>query len=157
MQCTPIGVIRTPHTSPNGTPIQPVGAEGIKGTLEIEEKYVAGLKDLKGFTYIILLYHFHEAKKYTLHVQPYLETQKIGLFATRFPARPNPIGISIVKMDRVEGNLVYVEDVDMLDRTPLLDIKPFIPKVDNRLDGKIGWLEGRAEKMKHAKSDGRVG
>ncbi len=157
MEYQPIGVIRTPHISPKGTPIQPVGAKGIKGVVELNKEYVEGLKDLDGFTYIILLYHFHKAGKYSLSVQPYMMDEKKGLFSTRFPSRPNSIGISVVKVDRVEDNKVYVEDVDMLDGTPLLDIKPFIPKVDNRLEGKVGWLEGRAEKMKHTKADGRVG
>ena len=86
-----------------------------------------------------------------------MKRKKKGLFATRFQARPNSIGFSVVKLDRVEDNKVYIEDVDMLDGTPLLDIKPFITNVDNRLDGKIGWLEGRSEKMKKAEADGRDG
>lgn len=157
MEFTPIGVIRTPHKTMKGTPIQPVGAKGVKGVIELNEEYVNGLKDLDGFTYIILLYVFHKSEGFSLHIQPYLEKEEKGLFATRFQARPNPIGFSVVKLERIEGNKIYVEDVDMLDGTPLLDIKPFIPNVDNRLDGKIGWLEGRSEKMRKAKADGRDG
>ena len=157
MEFKPIGVIHTPFTDPKGTPIQPVGAEGAEGVIEISEEYVDGLKDLDGFTYIILIYLFHKSKSYSLRVSPYLEKEERGLFATRFPARPNPIGISVVKLRKVEGSKVYINDVDMLDGTPLLDIKPFIPDVDNREKGRIGWLENRVKGMRTAKSDGRIG
>ncbi len=116
MEFTPIGVIRTPYKTLKGTPIQPVGAKGVKGVIELNEEYVDGLKDLDGFTYIILLYVFHKSEGYSLHIQPYLEKENKGLFATRFQARPNPIGFSVVKMDRVEDNKVYVEEVDMLSK-----------------------------------------
>ena len=142
MEFTPIGVIRTPYKTLKGTPIQPVGAKGVKGVIELNEEYVDGLKDLDGFTYIILLYVFHKSEGYSLHIQPYLEKEKKGLFATRFQARPNPIGVSVVKMDRVEDNKVYVEEVDMLDGTPLLDIKPFITNVETDLTVRSVGLRG---------------
>lgn len=157
MEFTPIGVIHTPFTDLKGTPIQPVGADEAEGVIEVDEKYVNGLKDLDGFTYIMLLYVFHRSKAYSLRVKPYLEEVERGLFATRFPARPNPIGVSVVRLSGIEGNKVYVKDVDMLDGTPLLDIKPYIPDVDNREDGRIGWLEDSVRLMRTARSDGRVG
>lgn len=156
MEFSSIGLIRTPYIDPKETPIQPVGAKGVEGWIELQENYVEGLQDLDGFTYIILLYVFHKSKGYKLKVRPYLEKTTRGLFSTRFPARPNPIGISVVKLIKIAGNKVYIEDVDMLDGTPLLDIKPFIPNADNR-EGKIGWLENRVRRMRTAKADGRVG
>jgi len=152
----PIGVIHTPHTDPKGTPIQSIGARDIKGTIELNPEYVDGLQDLDGFSHIILLYVFHKARAYSLKVLPYLETEKRGLFATRYPARPNPIGLSVVRLDSIEGNVLHILDVDMLDGTPLLDIKPFIPDADNRLDTRVGWLEDKVERMDRAKSDGRA-
>ncbi len=156
MEFSPIGVVRTPHVDPKGTPIQPVGAVDIEGFIELKQEYVEGLKDLDGFSHLILLYHFHRSKKYSLKVKPYLEDKWRGIFATRYPARPNPIGLSVVRLSRIEGNRIYVLDVDMLDETPLLDIKPFIPDVDNRENARIGWLEKRVSRMREAKSDGRI-
>lgn len=128
----------------------------IEGFIELKQEYVEGLKDLDGFSHLILLYHFHRSKKYSLKVKPYLEDEWRGIFATRYPARPNPIGLSVVRLSRIEGNKLYVLDVDMLDGTPLLDIKPFIPEVDNRENARIGWLEKRVSRMREAKSDGRI-
>ena len=156
MEFSPIGVIRTPHVDPKGTPIQSVGAVDIEGLIELKQEYFEGLKDLDGFSHLILLYHFHRSKKYSLKVKPYLEDKMRGIFATRYPARPNPIGLSVVRLSRIEGNRIYVLDVDMLDETPLLDIKPFIPDVDNRENARIGWLEKRVSRMRKAKSDGRI-
>jgi tRNA-Thr(GGU) m(6)t(6)A37 methyltransferase TsaA len=117
---------------------------------------VEALQDLDGFSHIILIYVFHRSTGYSLKVTPYLETQQRGLFATRYPARPNPIGLSVVRLNRIEDNMVYILDVDMLDGTPLLDIKPFIPEVDNRENTRIGWLADRVTRMNEAKSDGRA-
>jgi tRNA-Thr(GGU) m(6)t(6)A37 methyltransferase TsaA len=152
----PIGVIHTSYTEPKGTPIQPIGAKDIKGTIELKPEYVDGLQDLDGFSHIILLYLFHRAKPYSLKVLPYLETQERGVFATRYPSRPNPVGLSVVRLEKIEGNVLHVLDVDVLDGTPLLDIKPFIPDVDNRLDARIGWLEEKVQRMERTKSDGRA-
>ena len=156
MDCIPIGVIHTPHKDPKGTPIQPIGAKDIKGIIELEPKYVEGLDDLEGFSHIILLYHFHKSKSYSLKVKPYMDQNKRGVFATRYPARPNPIGLSVVRLNRIIENRLFISDVDMLDETPLLDIKPFIPEVDNRDTARIGWLENRAHRMSKTKSDGRI-
>jgi tRNA-Thr(GGU) m(6)t(6)A37 methyltransferase TsaA len=136
-------------------PIQPSGAKGIGGTVEIKKKYAAGLKDLEGFEYIILIYHFHRSEGYNLEVKPFLDDNLRGVFATRAPNRPNAIGMSIVRMLRVEGNILHIEDVDILDGTPLLDIKPYVPDFDIRKTKAIGWLSRKAVKAVIKKSDGR--
>jgi len=151
----PIGVIRTPFKSPVGVPIQPSAGRGIKGLVEVFPEYMEGLKDLEGFSHIILIYHFHLVKKSLLRVIPYMDDEPRGVFATRAPARPNPIGISIVKLIKIEKNKLYVEDIDIVDGTPLLDIKPYVPEFDYRPKVRIGWLEKRVKKLKEMRNDGR--
>ncbi len=151
----PIGVIRTPFKDAEGVPIQPTAARGVKGIVEVYPEYAEGLKDLEGFSHIILIYHFHLIKTCRLLVVPYLDSEVRGVFATRAPARPNPIGISIVRLLRIEGNVLHVEDVDIVDGTPLLDIKPYVPQFDSRLQVRIGWLEGRVSRLKEARDDRR--
>jgi len=151
----PIGVIRTPFKSPVGVPIQPSAGKGIKGLVEVFPEYIEGLKDLEGFSHIILIYHFHLVKKSLLRVIPYMDDEPRGVFATRAPARPNPIGISIVKLIKIEKNKLYVEDIDIVDGTPLLDIKPYVPEFDYRPKVRIGWLEKRVKKLKEMRNDGR--
>ncbi len=157
-ECTyrPIGVIHTPHKEPKGTPIQPTGALGIKGTIELNPEYHQGLKDLEGFSHIILLYHFHRAEGYSLQVKPYMDKDTHGVFATRIPGRPNPIGLSVVRLLDIEGGTLHIQDVDILDGTPLLDIKPYVPAFDHRETDRIGWLTGRSGDVQHTKSDGRL-
>lgn len=137
----PIGTIFTPHVDIDHMPIQPTAARGVRGYIEIFEEYADGLKDLEGFSHITLLYHFHEICGYELVVTPFMDTEKHGIFATKAPKRPNAIGVSTVKLLGIEGNILTVEQVDMLDGTPLIDIKPFYPRYDNRRNVKIGWLE----------------
>lgn len=151
----PIGVIRTPFKSPRGTPIQPPAARGVRGTVVVYPEYAAGLKDLDGFSHVILVYHFHLVKSYRLLVVPFLDSEARGVFATRAPARPNPIGISVVKLLEVRGNVLHVEDVDVVDGTPLLDIKPYVPHFDGRPHARIGWLERRVARLRAARDDGR--
>lgn len=151
----PIGVIRTPFKSPVGVPIQPSAGRGVKGLVEVFPEYAEGLKDLEGFSHIILIYHFHLIKKTSLKVIPYMDNEYRGVFATRAPARPNPIGISIVKLVKIEENKLHIEDVDIVDGTPLLDIKPYVPEFDYRPKVKIGWLEKRIKKLKDTRDDGR--
>lgn len=122
-------------------PIQPIAAKGIKGKIELLPKYAAGLKDLEGFSHITLIYHFHKIEGFELEVIPFMDTEKRGIFACKAPKRPNAIGISTVKVIKIENNIIYVEEVDMLNGTPLIDIKPFYPKYDNRDNVTIGWLE----------------
>ncbi|MBA7713565.1 tRNA (adenine(37)-N6)-methyltransferase [subsurface metagenome] len=151
----PIGIIHSPFKQPRGTPIQPAGARDIEGTVEIAPEYVDGLKDIEGFSHIILIYHFHLSKGYSLAVKPYMDDQSRGLFATRAPSRPNPIGISMVRLVRVDGNILLIRDVDIVDGTPLLDIKPYVPKFDTPEVEKTGWLEETVNKLSRAKDDGR--
>ena len=151
----PIGIVHSPFKEPKGTPIQPKVASNIEGKVEVFFEYVDGLKDLDGFSHIILIYHFHLSKKAPLLVKPYMDVQEHGVFATRSPSRPNPIGISTVRLIRVEENLLFVRDIDIVDGTPLLDIKPYVPELDVREVGKIGWLENNVNKPTASKDDGK--
>ncbi len=142
----PIGVIHTPHKDIKNMPIQPIAAEGIKGYIELFPEYEEGLADLEGFTHITLLYHFHKIQNYSLKVKPFMDRDRErGLFSCKAPKRPNPIGLSTVKLISIEKNILHIEMVDMLDGTPLLDIKPFFKKYDNRLDAVSGWLEEKVD------------
>jgi tRNA-Thr(GGU) m(6)t(6)A37 methyltransferase TsaA len=151
----PIGIIHSPFKEPKGTPIQPAGAKGTNGTVEIFPAYAEGLKDIEGFSHIILLYHFHLSKESELIVKPYMDKESHGVFAMRGPSRPNPIGISVVCLIRVEGNMLHIQDVDIVDGTPLLDVKPYIPEFDIREVQRIGWLERNVHKLSTSKDDGR--
>jgi len=151
----PIGIIHTPFTKIVGVPIQPSAAKGIKGRITIFPEYVEGLSDLNGFSHIILLYYFHLSKKYQLKVIPYMDDQLRGVFATRAPARPNAIGLSVVRLINIESNTLIVENVDMVDGTPLLDIKPYVPDFDSCKVKKIGWIKNNISKLKKIKSDER--
>jgi len=135
----PIGIIRTPYKSSDGAPIQSSQSD-TPGYVEIALEYLEGLRSLDGFSHIILVYWFHRAKPPQMIVKPYLDTESHGLFAIRAPSRPNPIGISVVRLKSIEGTRLNIEGVDMLDMTPLLDIKPFVPEFDNRLNATSGWL-----------------
>jgi tRNA-Thr(GGU) m(6)t(6)A37 methyltransferase TsaA len=151
----PIGVVHSPFKEPKGTPIQPPGAEGVAGTVEVFPEYVEGLKDLGGFSHIILLYHFHLSKKSPLRVRPYMDDETHGVFAMRGPSRPNPIGLSIVRLDRIEGNVLHIQNVDIVDGTPVLDIKPYVPEFDARDAERIGWLGKQVHKLPTMQDDGR--
>ena len=136
-----IGVVRSPHTNPSKTPIQPVFAKQIKGKVILHPSYSQGLVDLEGFSHIYLFYVFHRTKDTKLTVRPFLEEATHGVFATRAPCRPNKLGLSIVKLISIEGNVLNVEDVDILDGTPVIDIKPFIARFDTRDDVRSGWQD----------------
>ena len=151
----PIGVIHTPFKEPRGTPIQPVAAEGVEGIVEVFPEYVDGLEGLEGFSHIILVYHFHLVGRRLLKVKPYMSDRLLGIFATRAPPRPNPIGISVVRLLDIEGSILRVRDVDIVDGTPLLDIKPYVPAFDIREVESIGWLEGVVSRVYRTRDDGR--
>jgi tRNA-Thr(GGU) m(6)t(6)A37 methyltransferase TsaA len=151
----PIGTIRSPFKEVKGTPIQPCAAEGVPGEVVVDPEYAAGLKDLDGFSHIILFYHFHESKGFSLEVTPFLDDQPRGLFATRAPKRPNAIGVSVVRLTKVEGNVLHILDVDILDGTPLLDIKPYVPKCDARQTDRIGWFAKNVGSIDEARADER--
>ena len=142
MNLIAIGVIHTPHRQAAGTPIQAALAEGVAGIVEVLPEFAAGLRDLEGFERIWLVYWFDQAKAVEMTVKPYLDTSERGLFATRAPSRPNPIGLSAVRLVRVSGNVLHVEGVDILDGTPLLDIKPYVPRFDVFPAERVGWLGG---------------
>jgi tRNA-Thr(GGU) m(6)t(6)A37 methyltransferase TsaA len=143
-QMHPIGVIHSPFTDTSQTPIQASRSQAT-GFVEIYPEFAEGLQDLEGFSHIILFYIFHESTGYSLHVKPFLDDQLRGLFATRYPARPNQIGFSVVRLISQIGSVLEVEGVDVLDGTPLLDIKPYVPEFDIRTDTRIGWYESRKE------------
>lgn len=136
-------------------PIQPAGAKGVKGTISLKSNYVEGLKDLEGFSHIYVLYHFHRAGKAQLTVSPFMDSNSHGIFATRAPRRPNPIGLSVIKLNKIVGNLLQVENVDILNGTPILDIKPYVPDFDQIQVEKIGWLARAKGLVKKKRSDNR--
>jgi len=141
IELKPIGTIHTPFKQSEGTPIQPVKGKGTRGWIEVDDTYVDGLKDLDGFERIWVLFWCDRISHYKLHIKPYMDTQIRGLFSTRSPSRPNPIGISCVKLLSVEGNRLEIEDVDMLDGTLLLDIKPYVAKFDTFDVQRSGWTD----------------
>jgi tRNA-Thr(GGU) m(6)t(6)A37 methyltransferase TsaA len=141
IQYEPIGVVHSPFTSLEGMPIQPSRGRCVHATVEVYSQFEEGLQDLEGFSHIMLLCHFHRAKAYRLKVVPFLDTELRGLFATRAPSRPNPIGLSVVRLIRVDKNILSIQDVDLLDGTPVLDIKPYVNEFDEREDPRMGWLE----------------
>ncbi len=152
---TPIGIIETPFDDLKGMPIQPSGADKIQGTIIIDKEYEEGLSDLEGFSHIILLYHFHKSKGYNLMVKPFMDDQQRGLFSTRAPRRPNSIGLSIVQLIKIENNKISIQGIDVLNGTPLIDIKPYVPGFDAREVTKLGWLDKNYKKSESLKSDDR--
>lgn len=152
---TPIGVIRSPFRTEEGMPIQSIVAEDAVGTVELDPTYEAGLQDLAAFSHIFLLCHLHRASGRALVVTPFLDDQPHGVFATRSPKRPNPISLSIVRLLRVEGSILHVQGLDLVDDTPVLDIKPYVPRFDVRETTQIGWYENRLDNLHEVRSDGR--
>ena len=153
----PIGFIRTPYSRREGMPIQAKGAQGAKGRIILKEALEPGLKDLDGFSHLILIYHFHQSTGYELETTPFLDAILRGVFATRAPRRPNPIGFSVVRLTGIEGHVLYIEGVDMLDETPLLDLKPYLADFDVFEPEREGWLEDKAKYLHHTRSDERFG
>ena len=151
----PIGIIHTPFTSIEGMPIQPAGGVGVRGTIELSPEFAPGLKDLSGFSHLILIYHFHLSNGYDLELKPFLDDTPRGVFATRAPRRPNSIGLSVVKLVRVDGRTLHIENLDIVDGTPLLDIKPFVSAFEHVSDERTGWLDRRAREARGVKSDER--
>ena len=137
----PIGIIHTPYKEPKGIPIQGKFEKGVAGQIEMFPEYQEGLKDIEGFSHLILIYYFHRAKEEKLIGKPFLEDEPHGIFAIRSPKRPNHVGISIVKIEKIENNLITFSEVDILDGTPLLDIKPYVSHFDYRESVKNGWLD----------------
>lgn len=141
----PIGKIFSPYTQNKGIPIQGVFGREVVAWVELEDEYAAGLRDLDGFSHAIILYYFHESQREDIEARPFLEQDKHGIFAIRSPHRPNHIGLSIVKIRKIEANRLYFAEVDMLDETPVLDIKPYVKYFDSRDDVKCGWVDKHFE------------
>jgi tRNA-Thr(GGU) m(6)t(6)A37 methyltransferase TsaA len=151
----PIGIIHSPFDTLEDMPIQPTSQASQPGTVEIYPPYTDGLKDLDGFSHIYLIYYLHCASPYKLTVTPFLDTQLRGLFSTRAPCRPNAIGLSLVQLSRIEGRCLYIDHLDILDQTPLLDIKPYIPEFEPGENIRLGWLEQARGQVYTRKSDKR--
>jgi tRNA-Thr(GGU) m(6)t(6)A37 methyltransferase TsaA len=150
----PIGLIHSPYKKPEGVPIQPVFSDGITAKIEVYPEFQEGLKDLDGFSHIILLYVFHKSKDYRLLCRPFLDNKERGLLSTRAPKRPNPIGLSVVELIKIEENIITIGSPDVIDNTPLLDIKPYVDDFDLKKKVKSGWYD-TAENRQQIKADKR--
>lgn len=151
----PIGVIRSPFKTLSDMPIQPLGEASASGKIFVDPAFEEGLKDLEGFSHVILIYHLHKVTKTELTLVPFLDSSPRGVFATRAPTRPNPIGLSVVALEKIEGATLHVTDLDVLDGTPLLDLKPYVPEFDHRPEVRVGWLEGAFGQAQDRRSDDR--
>lgn len=151
----PIGIIHSPFRELENMPVQSVGAQSVEGKVVVDERFSEGLRDLEGFSHIYLVYHFHRANRTELRVIPYMDTVEKGVFATRSPLRPSHIGISIVELLSVSRNVLEVRGVDVLDETPLIDIKPYIPQFDCRGDATSGWMKASRADVERKRSDNR--
>lgn len=151
----PIGKIHSPYKKLEGMPIQPTGASGVVGTIELFKEFEGTLKDLEGFSHIYIIYLFHQSSGWKKTVKPFMDVVERGLFATRAPRRPNPIGLSLVEIKFISENMIEIANVDVLDGTPLLDIKPYIPEFEPTDSIRIGWMEGKAKKARSKRSDTR--
>jgi tRNA-Thr(GGU) m(6)t(6)A37 methyltransferase TsaA len=151
----PIGIIHSPFTASKGTPIQSAAGRDVRATVEVFPEYAEGLRDLEGFSHLILVYLCHQARPYSLTVLPFMDSVPHGVFATRAPSRPNPIGLSVVRLLSRAGTILTIQEVDILDGTPLLDIKPYIAEADIRRNTRKGWLEGKIKVMHGTRDDSR--
>jgi tRNA-Thr(GGU) m(6)t(6)A37 methyltransferase TsaA len=152
---TPIGVVRSPYAQLAGMPIQTVAAPGVAATIDLDPRYAAGLRDIEGFSHLLVISHLHLMQGYALEVTPFMDTQTHGVFATRAPRRPNPIGLSIVRLMRVAGATLHIEEVDLVDGTPVLDIKPYVPQLDDRVTERTGWFAANVHKVYEVRADDR--
>lgn len=151
----PIGFFKTPFHDIKGMPIQPIGAADVEGTIEVFPEFREGLKDLAGFSHVYVLSHLHEIVGYNLMVKPFLDTERHGIFATRSPKRPNPIGLSVMRLKAVTDDSIILTGVDVLNNTPVLDIKPYVADFDRCNADRFGWFEGKSSNAVHHRSDDR--
>lgn len=151
----PIGVVRSPFATLSGSPLQSVAARHARGRVELEPEYAPGLNDLDGFSHLHLITHLHLARPGGMEVVPFLDDRPRGVFATRSPRRPNAIGLSVVRLLAVEGSVLHVEELDLVDGTPVLDLKPFVPAFDNRETELIGWFSGKTDLVHEIRADDR--
>jgi tRNA-Thr(GGU) m(6)t(6)A37 methyltransferase TsaA len=149
-----IGVIHTPFKEQANTPIQGVFAPESKGEVEVFPQYIGGLKDITGFSHLILIYHFHLSEGYSLKTKPFLDNGSRGIFAIRHFKRPNNIGLSVVRLYAVKGNMLEIGEVDIVDGTPLLDIKPYVPDFDHRLNVRTGWYNQASNISQYERNKG---
>ena len=150
----PIGIIHTLFKEQANTPIQGVFAPDSKGEVEVFPQYLDGLKDIAGFSHLILIYHFHLAEGYSLITKPFLDKESKGIFAIRYFKRPNNIGLSVVRLHAVKGNILEIGEIDIVDGTPLLDIKPYVPDFDNRLNVRTGWYRQASNRSQYEENKG---
>ena len=151
----PIGVFCTPHRDVEGMPIQPRGARDVEGTITIDPRFREGLRDLDGFSHVIVIYHLHEVRGHRLVVTPFLDTVERGIFATRSPRRPNPIGLSVMELLSIDDGVLRLRGVDVLDGTPVLDLKPYVPDFDAPTAVRTGWVARASRDAGSTRSDGR--
>ena len=151
----PIGIIHSSFKENAGIPRQSTGAGNIKGTIEIFDEFCEGLKDLNGFSHIVVIFHLHMVKRASLKAHPPWDGKEHGVFATRSPHRPNPVGVSVVRLERVVQNILHISGIDMVDGSPVLDIKPYIPELNPAGNIRTGWLAGKVEGMNKSKSGDR--
>ena len=151
----PIGVIHSPYKNPSGVPRQAAGASDVAAEIEIFDEYIDGLTDLEGFSHIVVIFHLHLVTEPSLKAHPPWDNKEHGVFATRSPHRPNPIGVSVVRLEEIDGNILKISRVDMVDGTPVLDIKPYIPRLNPTEDVRIGWLESIVDGMNKGKPSDR--
>ncbi len=152
---SPIGYFRTPYKEVKGMPIQPIGGKDVEGYIEVLPEFSAGLKDLEGFSHVIVLSHLHKIVGHDLIVKPFLDTKLHGIFATRSPKRPNPVGLSIMRLKAISGSRVILQGIDILDQTPVIDIKPYVADFDQCNADRFGWFEGKSSNATHHRSDER--
>jgi tRNA-Thr(GGU) m(6)t(6)A37 methyltransferase TsaA len=148
----PIGIIRSPYKRMRDIPIQGIFKPEVMAYIELKAKFAPGLKDLEGFSHAIVIYYFHKSKKEEVVRRPFLEDKKHGIFAIRSPHRPNHIGLSVVKIESIRKNKLYFSEVDVLDKTPVLDIKPYVKYFDQRKNVVSGWLDEHLENVRSNKS-----
>jgi tRNA (adenine37-N6)-methyltransferase len=152
---SPIGYFRSPYRDVKGMPVQPVGAEEIEGCIEVLPEFLGGLKDLEGFSHVHVLCHLHRISGYDLMVKPFLDTERHGVFATRSPKRPNPISLSVMRLQGICGDRVMLRGIDILDGTPVLDLKPYVAEFDQCDADRFGWFAGKSHQARYLRSDER--
>lgn len=151
----PVGVIHSQFKDRPGIPRQAVGAPEVTAKIEIFDEYIDGLSDLDGFSHIVVVFHLHLVGQGSLKANPPWDNKERGVFATRSPFRPNPIGISVVRLESIERNILNISCIDMADGTPVLDIKPYVPGLNPTKGIRLGWLEGKVKGMNESKSGDR--
>lgn len=151
----PLGIIHSPFKTVENMPIQPLAGREYEAQIEIYSEFLEGLADLEGFSHIYIIFHLNKVENYRLKVVPFLDTVERGVFSTRSPARPNPLGLSLVELISVNGNILDIRGVDMLDGSPVIDIKPYVPDFDRHNKVRRGWLEGKTESAEKKFSDSR--